>query len=95
MAKAMRYFVGTIKRETEKAVLVEYCYHVDVLDPDKEYLTTVWLPKSQIEVFHQFTSGDESTIWRVSLWLMNKNHLPSIPKKIVDEVMRSERNRVA
>ena len=86
MAKAMRYFIGTIERETEKAVLVEYCYYVDVKDPDKEYLTTVWLPKSQIEVYHQFTSGDKATIWKVPLWLCNKNRLTTITKKIADQV---------
>ena len=86
MAKAMRYFIGTIKRETEKAVLVEYHYYVDVLDPDKEYTTTVWLPKSQIEVYHQFASGDEATIWKVPLWLCNKNRLTTITKKIADQV---------
>ena len=85
MAKATRYFIGTIERETEKAVLVEYCYYVDVKDPDKEYLTTVWLPKSQIEVYHQFTSGDKATIWKVPLWLCNKNRLTTITKKIADQ----------
>ena len=95
MAKAMRYFVGTIERETEKAVLVEYVYHVDVKDPDKEYLTTVWLPKSQIEVYHQFTSGDEATIWKVPLWLMKKNNLPAGTKQIVDQLIKSAENRVA
>ena len=89
MAKAMRYFIGTIERETEKAVLVEYCYYVNMMDPDKEYLTTVWLPKSQIEVYHQFESGDKATIWKVPLWLMNKNHLPAITKKIADQAKKA------
>lgn len=95
MAKAMRYFIGTIERETEKAVLVEYCYYVDVKDPDKEYLTTVWLPKSQIEVYHQFTDGDRATVWKVPLWLMNKNHLPNVTKAIVDKVIRAAKGRAA
>lgn len=85
MAKAMRYFVGTIKRETEKAVLVEYCYHVDVLDPDKEYLTTVWLPKSQIEVYADLSN---CVAYKVPLWLCNKNGLTTIPKRIIDKLAK-------
>lgn len=95
MAKAMRYFVGTIKRETEKAVLVNYIYATDTMNPDMEYTTDVWLPKSQIEVYHQFTDGDKATVWKVPLWLMNKNHLPNITKAIADEVIRSAKDRAA
>lgn len=87
MAKAMRYFVGSIERETEKAVLVNYIYHVSVIDPDKEYSTTVWLPKSQIEVYHQFESGDKATVWRVPSWLCDKNHLSTVPRRIVDSLI--------
>ncbi len=80
---AVRYFVGKVERETAKAVLVSFIYYVDVLNPDDEYTATVWLPKSQIETYKE---GSDCTAWRVPLWLCNKNHLPIMPKRIVDEV---------
>lgn len=89
MAAAKRHFIGTIERETEKAVLVEYCYYVDVLDPDREYLDKVWLPKSQIEVYHQFESGDRATIWAIPAWLAKKNNLPTQTKKFTDDFLKS------
>ena len=95
MAKASRYFVGTIKRETERAVLVNYIYATDIMNPDKEYTTDVWLPKSQIDVYHQFEGGDEATVWKVPLWLCNKNNLVTIPKKNIDDLIRYERDKVA
>lgn len=84
---AMRYFCGTIERETDKAVCVNYIYHVDICNPDVEYAKTVWLPKSQIEVYHQFTDGDKSTVWRVPPWLCTKNHMITIPKRTVDSLI--------
>ena len=92
MAKAIRYFIGSIERETEKAVLANFCYHVDEVTL-QEYTANAWLPKSQIEVYYQFEDGDKATVWKVPLWLMNKNHLPSTAKKTVDEVIRMSNDR--
>lgn len=81
MAKAVRYFCGTITRETAKAVLVDYIAY----EHRGEYVhVEVWLPKSQIEVYKQYTDGDMLTIWRVPLWLVNKNNLTTITKKAAD-----------
>ena len=44
----------------------------------------MWLPKSQIEVYKQYTDGDMLTIWRVPLSLVNKNNLTTITKKAAD-----------
>lgn len=84
MAKAMRYFVGTVERETAKAVLVRFIYHVDSLTLE-EHTATAWLPKSQIE---EYRVWNDCTVWRVPLWLCNKNGLPTMPKRVVDEVDR-------
>lgn len=95
MAKAMRYFCGTIERESEKAVLVSYISYVSVSNPDVMETSTVWLPKSQIEVYHHFVDTDGSYVWKVPAWLTAKNNLPATAKKIVDEVIRSARNHAA
>lgn len=93
MAKAIRYFIGNVERETAKAILVKFCVFADtVYDGNgdahavSKYATTR-LPKSQIEVYHQLTSGDEATIWKVPLWLCNKNGLPITTKAIADEII--------
>ena len=83
MAKAMRYFVAKVERETEKAILAEYIYHVDTLTME-EYTAKVWLPKSQIEVYADLGN---CTAYKVPLWLCNKNHLPTNLKKHVDEIL--------
>lgn len=85
MAKAMRYLVGTTERETERAILVSFTYHVDVVTLER-YSAKAWLPKSQIEVYKE---GSNCTVWRVPLWLCNKNGLSTTPKKVVDEVFAS------
>ena len=85
MAKAMRYFVGKAERETAKAILVSFIYHVDVVTLE-EHTATVWLPKSQIEVYKD---GSNCTAWRVPLWLCNKNGLATMPKRVVDEAFAS------
>lgn len=85
---AVRYFIATPERETEKAIRVSYIYHVDICNPDAEYTTTVWLPKSQIEVYAALTkASDNSVIYKVPAWLVKKNHLDMgcITKKMADE----------
>ena len=89
MAAAKRHFIGTIERETEKAVLVNYIYATDTMNHDKEYTKDVWLPKSQIEVYHQFESGDRATIWAIPAWLAKKNNLPTQSKKLTDDFLKS------
>ena len=85
---ATRYFIATPERETEKAVKVSYVYHVDICNPDAEYTTTVWLPKSQIEVFAVLSkASDGGVIYKVPSWLVKKNHLDAgcITKKMAEE----------
>lgn len=87
MAKAMRYIHGVIKRETEKALLVEFLVYCDPFTWE-ETLTKCWLPKSQLEVYYQFEDGDKSTVWKAPLWLVNKNGIPTTTKKITDQLIR-------
>lgn len=88
---AVRYFVATPESETEKAVKVSYIYHVDLCNPDAEYATTVWLPKSQIEVYAVLSkASDGSVIYKVPSWLVKKNHLDMgcITKKMADDATK-------
>ena len=81
MAKAMRYFVARVERETAKAILAEYIYYADA---DDQYTAKVWLPKSQIEVYADLGN---CTAYKVPLWLCNKNHLVTSTKAIVDGIL--------
>lgn len=83
MAKAMRYFVAKVERETDKAILARYIYAIDTYGGE-EHTATVWLPKSQIEVYADLGN---CTAYKVPLWLCNKNHLSTSTKKIVDEIL--------
>lgn len=85
-----RYFIGTPERETEKAVQVSYVYYVDICNPDIDHITTVWLPKSQIEVYAALSkASDNSVIYKVPAWLVRKNRLDMgcITKKMADEAV--------
>jgi hypothetical protein len=87
---AVRYFIATPERETERAIKVSYIYHVDTYNPDVVYTTTVWLPKSQIEVYAALSkANDNSVIYKVPAWLVKKNHLEMgcITKKMADEAV--------
>lgn len=86
----MGYAIVTPKRETEKAVLVEYIYYVDTLNPDAEYKTTAWLPKSQIDVYHVFAKGDVA--YKVPAWLARKRGIITVKKAIVDELVEHDIN---
>lgn len=86
MAKAMRYILGGIERETEKAILAKFLVYCDCFTGDEEWMK-VWLPKSQIELYHQFTDGDKATIWKAPLWLVKKNSIPTTTKAFADELI--------
>lgn len=84
----VRYFIATPERETEKAILVSYIYHVDTCNPDAVYETTTWLPKSQVEVYAALSkASDGGVIYKVPAWLVKKNNLDMgcITKKMAEE----------
>jgi hypothetical protein len=81
---AVRYVIGTKVRETAKATLVRVINFIDTLGWEHE--REVWLPKSQIEVYRQYTDGDCATVWRVPLWLVTKNNIPTVRKAVVDRM---------
>lgn len=88
---AKKYFTGRIARETEKAIQAEYIYHVDALTL-AEYTAKVWLPKSQIEVYHQY--GDGTMVWALPAWLANKNHIGDT-KKLTDSIIAEIEKKTA
>lgn len=79
---AVRYLVGTIDRETAKAVLVRFYTHCNVANLAMDE-ATAWLPKSQIAVYRQLNN---CTAWSVPSWLCSKKGLVTTPRSIVDQL---------
>lgn len=86
MSNAVRYIVTKVERETEKAIMVEndrYDYDGNVIAKNQ-----AWLPKSQVKVYHTFSTGFVAIA--VPFWLVKKNCINASTKAIVDELVRRD-----
>ncbi len=82
---SVRYMVVKVERETEKAVRVRHADAVNIASLEISY-GYYWFPKSQIEVYHTFESGDVAL--KVPAWLVKKNGIDACGKKIIDQMIR-------